>query len=337
MNQKMILAYAEDQALAMLTDEDLDMLTHVNLAFGVIRNGVVSLQSLPHLDSMRALRVSHPNVKWVLSIGGWTADGFSQAAWDENTRRTFAVSVARVVDDWQLDGVDIDWEFPCNDVGGIAAHPNDKQNYTLLLAELRRAIGDRRILSVAVSAEEWFITNTEMDKVAAIADYVQIMTYDMRPGVKTTGHHAAPFSHPGAPCDNSMAQAVERYHAAGVPLENIVIGAAFYGRNWAGIDAGKGLYQDAATYAEFGPAYHEICRLAQSEDWREMWDEQAQAPYLLGPDQMISYDNPRSIEAKCRYVLEQNLLGIMYWEHHLDQTHTLLSAMSRVLHSEKQA
>lgn len=333
MKDPLILAYAEDGALAMLTDDDLRVLTHVNLAFGVIRNGVVSLQDLPHLESIRPLRERHPDVKWVLSIGGWTADGFCQAAWDEHTRGVFAASVAKAVDAWQLDGVDIDWEFPCNDVGGIAAHPNDKQNYTLLLAELRRAIGNERILSVAVSAEAWFITNTEMDKVAALVDYVQIMTYDMRPGVKTTGHHTAPYAHPGAPCDNSVAQAVERYHAAGVPLEKIIIGAAFYGRHWIGLNAGNGLYQETDTYAEFGPAYSEICRLARREEWQERWDEQAQAPYLVSANQLISYDNPRSIKVKCRYLKEKKLKGIMYWEHHLDDTHTLLKAMAEALRS----
>ena len=326
--EKLTLAYVENKSLDKLDDVTMTKLTHVNLAFGVIRNGRLSLQDLPGIGKLVALRKKYPDVKWVLSIGGWTADGFSQAAWDESTRNTFVESVIQVVQQYDLDGVDIDWEFPCNDVGGIAAHPNDRENYTLLLAALRTALGEKRLLSVAVSAEAWFITNTEMEKVAQIVDYVQIMTYDMRPGQMTTGHHTALYAPAESMEDNSVAQAVARYLEAGVPRHKIVIGAAFYGRHWKGGAAEEGIHLKTDTYAEYGPAYHDIIKLAEQEGYQLCWDDAACAPYLLGPELFISYDDPRSVALKCEYIQAQNLLGIMYWVHGFDDTGELLQTMA---------
>lgn len=333
--EKLVLAYVENKNLDKLDDATMTKLTHVNLAFGVIRNGRVSLRDLPDIGKIVALRKKYPDVKWVLSIGGWMADGFSQAAWDENTRNTFVESVMQVVKKYNLDGVDIDWEFPCNDVGGIAAHPNDRVNYTLLLAELRTALGEERILSVAVSAESWFIANTQMEKVAQIVDYVQIMTYDMRPGQMTTGHHTALYPPAEFMADNSVAQALERYLDAGVPRCKIVIGVAFYGRHWKGGAAGEGIHLETDTYAEYGPAYNDIIKLVEQEGYQAYWDDTACAPYLLGPDLFISYDDPRSVALKCEYIQEQNLLGIMYWVHGLDDTGELLETMAAGLKTDR--
>lgn len=331
MMKRYILAYVENKSLDKLDEATMTRLTHVNLAFGVIRSGKLSLQDLPDLKKIEPLRQKYPDVRWILSIGGWTADGFSQAAWDADTRKTFADSVAEAVKAYQLDGVDIDWEFPCNDVGGIAAHPNDKQNFTLLLAALREAIGEGKSLSVAVGAEAWFIPNTEMDKVAQIVDFVQVMTYDLRPSHKTTGHHTAPYEPKDKLRDNCMLHAVERFVQAGVPAEKIVVGAAFYGRHWRGGNAGKGLHCQAETFADYGPAYHDIVKLKENAAYRFCWDEDACAPYVLGPDIFISYDDPRSVAEKCRVIRERGLLGIMYWVHGFDDTGILLRTMAEEL------
>lgn len=91
---------------------------------------------------------------------------------------------------YDLDGIDIDWEYPCNDAAGIGADPRDKENFTALLATLREYLGKDRIVSIAVGASQRCIADTQMDKVAEIVDYVQLMTYDMVDGTRA-GHHAA--------------------------------------------------------------------------------------------------------------------------------------------------
>ena len=94
----------------------------------------------------------------------------------EEGRRAFAESCRKAVEEYHLDGIDIDWEYPCSDQAEIDCDSSDKQNYTKLLQALRDALGMNRIVSTAVGAGDYFPENTEMDKVAEIVDYVQLMT-----------------------------------------------------------------------------------------------------------------------------------------------------------------
>lgn len=92
--QKIILAYATSKGLDQMTREDAQRLTRVNLAFGSIRDGLLNLEGLPHLRAqLNRLRSFHPQLKFVLSIGGLGADGFSQLARTEDGRQRFVQSV----------------------------------------------------------------------------------------------------------------------------------------------------------------------------------------------------------------------------------------------------
>ena len=59
------------------------------------------------------------------------------------------------------------------------------------------------------------------------------------------------------------------------------------------------------------------------------WDEKASVPYLYNAQKQIfvSYEDPQSIAAKCRYVLSQGLGGVMFWEYFNDPSGTLLRAI----------
>ena len=183
----MLLGYATPRGVQQMTREEARMLTHVNLAFGLIRDGLLSLSGLPDLRGLRdRLKELNPSLRVVLSIGGWTAGGFSLMSRTEEGRRAFGASVKKALDENALDGVDIDWEYPCSDEAGIDCDPSDRENFTLLLEEMRRAAGKDRIVSIAAGGGDYFVRDTEMDRVAAICDYVQIMTYDLNCFTHTT-------------------------------------------------------------------------------------------------------------------------------------------------------
>ena len=132
-----VIAYCWNDALAGFTREDAQRLTHVNLAFGLLKDGLLDLHLLKYLHLLPKLREWNPEMKIVLSVGGWGADGFSDMAMTEEGRRNFAKSCLDAVEKYNLDGIDIDWEHPCNDAAGIGADPRDKENFTALLKTLR--------------------------------------------------------------------------------------------------------------------------------------------------------------------------------------------------------
>jgi chitinase len=131
-------------------DVDAEKLTHVNYAFAQVSEadtiGFQNETAPQHLAQLQALKARNPDLKLLVSVGGWGAENFSEAALTDSSRATFARSAVRMVKRYGLDGADIDWEFPGQAVGGIEARPDDKRNFTLLLKTLRRHLDS---LSVA--------------------------------------------------------------------------------------------------------------------------------------------------------------------------------------------
>ena len=326
-----VIAYCWNDALAGFTQEDARRLTHVNLAFGLIKDGLLDLHLLKYLHLLPRLRAWNPEMKIVLSVGGWGADGFSHMAMTEDGRRKFARSCLDAVEKYNLDGIDIDWEYPCSDAAGIGADPRDKENFTALLRTLREYLGKDRIVSVAVGASRRCIADTQMDKVAEIVDYVQLMTYDMVDGTRA-GHHAALGATKGDKSGLNTRDIVEAYHRAGVPYEKLIIGAAFYGRHFEVTSfENHGLLQPSdgglpgPTYGEITPEY------LRENHFQVYWDADAEANYLWNGKTLVSYESPRAVRLKCEYVREKGLLGIMYWEHGNDPTRELLGAIADVM------
>ena len=331
-----VLGYANNEALPGVTAEDTRKLTHMNLAFGVIKDGLLDMSGLTNWDCVKNFRVWNPDLKLVLSVGGWGAGGFSNMAMTEEGRRAFAASCLEVVERNNLDGIDIDWEYPCSPLAEIDYDPRDKENYTLMLQALRDALGEDRIVSIAVGAGEYFVEGTEMDKVAQIVDYVQLMTYDMRSGfTHQSGHHASLGLSKGDTTNTSTRGIVELFHEAGVPYEKLVVGAAFYSRQFDGVpNVNNGLLQTAETIGMYGPSFGELTEeYRRAGNYTEYWDEDAEAHYLWNGSTLISYESPEAIRRKCLYVKGKGLLGIMYWEHGCDPERVLLNAMYEAMNA----
>ncbi|MEG2813973.1 MAG: glycosyl hydrolase family 18 protein, partial [Oscillospiraceae bacterium] len=188
MEKKYIFApYIMENSIDTVRISDILRITHLNVSFAHIIDGEVSVEHLNYLNRIAIYKKINPDLKVILSIGGWGADGFSQAAKTKEGCEKFAKTAMKIVTDWDFDGVDIDWEYPCSDQAGIVYADYDKENYTLLLQELRNSLdnlnsGKKYILTAAVGGGEYFIDGTEMEKVSKILDYVNLMTYDLRGG-----------------------------------------------------------------------------------------------------------------------------------------------------------
>ena len=136
-DRKLLIGYVTSSALPSVTAEDAQKMTHVNVAFGHVTESRVTVASTHNLDTLSKLREYHPQLGILLSIGGWGSGGFSEAAATPEGRELFANTALRILKEFQLDGIDLDWEYPCYSIAGIASRPADKQNFTLLLKEDR--------------------------------------------------------------------------------------------------------------------------------------------------------------------------------------------------------
>ncbi len=341
----LLIGYVQSLNLAAVKAFDAKALDVINIASGHVDQGICTWQAGENMEVQTVLdqlRSINPKLKFVLSIGGLTAGGFSVATASQESRERFANSATDLILRHKLDGIDIDWEYPGISVSAIESNPSDKENFTFFLQAIRDALDTNREhmrLTIAAGGDEFFCRNTEMHKVAEICDYIQIMTYDLR-GIfsHATGHHTNLFTPQNDFHNVSVKTAVEAYLAAGVPREKLVIGAAFYSRLWKGVPgADNGYNQNAVSIGDYGPSYDVLVDEYIGPDghgingFKRYWDESAKAPWLYNGDQFITYDDPQSIREKVKYLKAEGLLGIMFWEYRAASKHRLTQVIREVI------
>lgn len=346
-----IIGYVHGPRGVTVQPQDAMRLTHINYAFANIRDGAVVLdyESDPaNLAQLVALKAYNPDLKILLSVGGWSwSDHFSDAALTPASRETFARTAVALMVEHNLDGLDIDWEYPGQPGEGNVYRPEDKENFTRLLQTLRahldrqsrrdgRRGGNRYELTIATGANKAYLANTNLRAAHVFLDAINIMTYDFYGSwTPTTGHHTNLYgSRQAGPTATSVEEAVTDHLAAGVPSRKLVLGVAFYGYGWTGVDrANQGLYQSydgeaaAYTFNELGRAY------INQNGFVRHWDDAAKAPYLWSTDAQvfITYEDEQSLRYKADFVKAKGLGGVMYWEHQGDFNGQLLGTVYQAL------
>ena len=231
------------------------LLTHINYAHGRFKNpktgdgGIVITESKQApISKVVALKSKNPKLKVLLMIGGWGAhaDGFSMMARDAGKRTAFCQSVKSLLDKHQLDGVDIDWEYPTQSADNeTGCDPKDTQNFNLVLQELRETLGTTKIFEYSVKYYE-------------IPDILSKGVYRSKP----------------------LVRAVKR-----------------------------------------------------------QWDATSMVPFLVDDSgkNVLSYDDPESVEAKGKYIMAKGMLGGMFWEYRYDTAdHALLIPLVKALYGGKE-
>lgn len=321
---------------------DPKKLTRINYAFANIQNGQMVLGApadAQNFAQLTAMRNANPGLTVLVSVGGWLwSTNFSDMALTAESRGVFEDSVMRFLTQYDLDGLDIDWEYPGMPGAGHPFRAEDKQNFTALVKELRelfdaktRRSGRRLYLTVAMGASDDVIANTEMGKVQRYVDTVNLMAYDYyEPGSESvTGNHAPLFIDPADPKAISADRSVRAFEKAGVPAEKILLGVPFYGHVWGTVSeqnhglfqpgkAVPGAYQPFSTIdGQIGPGY------------TRYWDNAASVPYLYNGEKhiFVSYEDPESLKAKCKYVRDHKLGGVMFWDYSGDSSGKLLGTI----------
>jgi len=341
-----IVAYVYGGRSSPPTEVDARRLTHINYAFTRIEDGEVlppTSEDSVKLAHLRSLKAANPDLSILISIGGWSGSGgFSDAALTEESRDRFARSAVRYVLENELDGVDLDWEYPGQPGAGNPFRAEDRENFTLMLKALRnhldraaRAQGSdpsRYAVTIATGASQTYLDHTDLRDAQRYLDFVNLMTYDFSgPWTDTVWHHTnlrAPSSIGSS--RRGVDLAVEQHRRAGVPRRKLVLGVAFYGRGWYGV---RGLNQPASD-SVFSLAYHDVTELERTAPvFVRMWDDESQAPYLWNDSEgvFVTYDDTVSLREKARFVRDEGLGGVMYWEHSADTTGVLLETLDRYL------
>jgi chitinase len=326
---------------------DPHAVTRINYAFANIQDGRM-VQGHPNdsanLALLAGLRKQNPSLTVLISVGGWLwSGGFSDAALTEQSRKLFIQSAVDFIDLYSLDGLDIDWEYPGMPGAGHAFRNEDGKNFTILLRELRarfdqeaKKTGRKLLLTIAAGAGDDYLAHTEMALAQKYLDTVNLMAYDYyEPGSgPMTGHHAPLFTNPADPQKVSADASVIAFEKAGVPAQKLILGVPFYGHEWGQVpDRDHGLYQPGKPIPNGYAPFSLIDTTMLDHGFTRYWDSVSSAPYLYSPEKQVflTYEDPESLTAKCRYVLAHNLDGIMFWSYSNDSDEKLLKTIDSEL------
>ena len=321
-------------------DIPADLLTHVNYAFiePSLEEGCEVSDTWAALSrgggnyaKLVRLKAEHPELVILMSVGGWSGSAaFSDIALTQERRERFASACVAFMQEHGFDGIDIDWEYPVE--GGENGRPQDRENFTLLMAELRQqldALEGEHPLTAATTASPSYVENLDLPGLAEQLDWFNLMTYDFYGfwDLRYAGLHAALYRASDNP-DTAAGQAfgdgtVQAYLDGGVPPEQLTLGIPFYGRGWSGVSSDNdGLFQSATGVPEGsqGSGYYDywaiVDDLLDDSSYERHFHDEALAPWLYRARGgiVISYDDPESIGHKLDYIRANELGGAMFWE-----------------------
>ncbi|QUC18288.1 uncharacterized protein UV8b_02529 [Ustilaginoidea virens] len=326
----------------------IDKITHLLYAFADLKDDGTVISSDPYADveklygggnssslgfvarnssnaqgvvyQLYGLKKRNRKLKTLLSVGGfkYSRQGkFARIAGSEQGRKNFASSAVRLMADWGMDGIDIDWEYPKD-----AA---EADGFLKLLQETRSALDNyasankqnyHHLLTIAapVGPTQYRLLNLKaMDQ---YLDVWNLLSYDYADSHYNTTSHQANIQANRADMRTTKfntAQAVEDYISAGIAPNKIVLGLPLYGRSFANTEGMGTPFSGTAPGASKGIRPYRDLPLPGAQ---VTVDPQLGAAWSYDPKtrELVSYDNAESAKLKADYVKSKGLGGAVFWQ-----------------------
>ncbi|KAJ2514861.1 hypothetical protein H4217_005520 [Coemansia sp. RSA 1939] len=340
---------------------DFSKYTHINLAFGIPAQDGRSISFDPTLSLPNIVGQIHGNgTKALVSIGGWSdSTYFSTLVKNTSAGNPFIASIVSFVESNDLDGIDIDWEYPGregND-GNVIDKANDTPNYLKFVTNLRAAFttkfgSGKKLITMAVRVQPFDVNgspSTDVSGFAKVVDFANLMQYDINGAwMEITGPNAPLNFEQGKATPLSFVSAIDAWTGAGWPAAQLNVGLAFYGRATnALVDMSKSLGnqyqpQELGVLPVCGGETDGVWQWKHLRDqgvltstgqaaspWVRAWDDTTKTPWLFNPNikQFVSYDDPQSIAAKIDYAKSKSIGGAMVWSMYMDYKGELLDTI----------
>ena len=307
-------------------DLDLETFTHINHSFAWPDEEGQIVAPTGMLDPSIADYIHSNNRKILLALGGWgqaQTSGFVSSTSTSELRSEFISNIIDKMIAYGYDGVDIDWEYPQT--------IEQKNNLTFFIEELDSAFYEfdpELLITMAVPISNWSGQWLDLSSLRPHVDFFNAMTYDIHGGWSSNAGHNSPLyqSPPGDP-DGSVETGINYLlNTRGVPESKVNMGIPFWGKK----------YNTSQINGSFNGSvidmhYSEILPLINN-GWDYQWDNNAKCPYLVKDDQsqIITYDNPLSVQRKCDFAKDKNLGGVMVWALGYDDMSSLESLTSAI-------
>ncbi|KAJ5553988.1 glycoside hydrolase [Penicillium frequentans] len=332
--------------------------THINFAFATIDPVTFEVRpdstgDLDLLMRVTQLKTMDPDLKVMIALGGWTFNDpgptqttFSDIASSSENQGKFFKSLKSFLSTYNLDGVDLDWEYPeADDRNG---RPEDFANFPTMIANLKKALDDtggRNELSITLPSSFWYLQHFDIVKLEPHVSFFNVMSYDLHGkwdlGNQWTGEYLDAHTNL-----TEIDKAMELLWRNKIDSSKVVLGLAFYARAYTlaepscvepGCMFASGADQGNCS-REIGILLNnEIDDIVAQNSLKPTLFEDAAVEVLHWEDQWLSYDDEKTLEMKADYARESCLGGVMVWAVSHDTANVKYSkALGKVTHRTKQ-
>ncbi|KAF1972056.1 glycoside hydrolase [Bimuria novae-zelandiae CBS 107.79] len=334
------------ECLHMSVDAIPSNYTHIHFAFANVTADFKPEITDERVQEQFEIFKEMPDVKKIISFGGWdfstmpgTYSIMREAAKPAN-RETFKNNIVAFVNEHNLDGVDLDWEYPgAPDIPGIPSDdPQNGLNYYRLLSSIKSALGSSKSVSFAAPASFWYLKSYPIKNMAKDLDYIIYMTYDLHGQWDYGNKWTSPGCEKGN-CLRSHVNETETNDAlamitkAGAPSNKVVVGVASYGRSFkmeqAGCDeemctftgsprvsnAHKGRCTDTAGYISNA----EIQEILDRGNVNRQWTSEGSNILVYNDTEWVAYMSDDMKTKRSAFYDSYNFAGTTDWAVDLQQ------------------
>jgi chitinase len=258
-------------------------------------------------------------VKVLLSLGGWGWDRqFASIVSRPEAEDRYVKSVMEIVDGYDYDGIDLDWEYPDSE--------REIVGFERLSRRFRKdldAIGERRgrpmVLTMAAAANPGTLKWLGKEFLLETMDWVNVMTYDFTGDWSDyAGHHSPLFASSKQPGGGPRSTELTMKYLLGergLPANRLAVGIPLYGRGFAVPEPYASTKGTPKVRLPQGN-YSNLHKLRHEQGWTRRWDDETKNPWLVSPDRsvVIGYDDAESVAVKTEWAMREGLRGVFFWQ-----------------------
>ena len=322
-------------------------------------DGSVEFSSSKYIQNVISLKDN--NVRVLLSINGATTGeqiAMYKITRDDALLEAFINNICDIVEQYNFDGVDIDWEQH-------SKYPIQKTYYSKLvvglyneLASRQDAGGTKYMLTAAIPGTSWGTSTDrfDYDVLKTYLDYINVMSYDLQGDSLTS--HVSPLYSPTSTSNGkydsygfSIEYAVNRFTSLGFPASKLILGCAGYGKHFTitgTIDSsakyvGLGLTAKLSNAGVSG-AYNSgtifsygIDTLIAQGGYEEVhvYTDSGKfiGSYLINKSKKsyVTYDSTLAITKKYEYATATNGLGLMVWSYTENTNDSFVDSITAII------
>ncbi len=317
--------------------------THLAHAF-VTADAEGKIRANPNVPSRELTTEAHKaGVQVILSLGGWGYDKqFGEIATHPEAEERYVSSVLGLVDDFDYDGIDFDWEYPDTEAE-VVGFERMTRAFRAGVDAIGKAKNRTMRLTMAASSNVGTLRWLKTDFLLETIDWINVMTYDYAGDWTSFAGHNAPLfassKEPGGLMRSTSATLEHLLVDRKIPADRLAMGIPLYGRGFNVAEPYASTKEVAKKPIPNGN-YANLAKL-QAQGWTRAWDDETKTPWLIAPDQsaVIGFDDAESVKLKTEWATQKGLRGVFFWQVAADRlpdgTHPLQEASHQVWAADK--